>query len=101
MTKRELVDRIQELAWFHLGHRGLRFDNYMNLNKAELERRCAAAERMHELDIQVQELRAQHTEQEWHFAAVFPLKVSPEMNAKRDQLNELMRAASDIWISKV
>lgn len=101
MTKRELVDKIQELANYHLGHRGLNFDNYMRLTKAELEQRLEAAVRMHAIDVQINDLRSQHTECEWLHAAVFPMHHTPEMNDKLARLNQLCRQASDIWLGEV
>lgn len=101
MTKREIVDKIQELANYHLGHNGLNFDNYMRLSKAELENRLAAAERMHIVDVQIRELESQHTNDEWLHAAVFPAHNTPEMMEKYKRLQLLSLEASEIWLGEV
>lgn len=100
-TKREIVDRIQELAWFHLNSRGLCFDNYMYLTKADLERRLANAERMHLIDIQVRELEAKFTSEQRLFAAIFPKAADPAIVSALEHLNNLLRQAREIWLTGV
>lgn len=99
ITKRELVNQIQELANYHLGHKGLNFNNYMNLNKAELERRLVNAQKMHELDTQVRAIYANWTSEQLLVAGCFPLSVQPELKEAHDQLNILGRQASELWFS--